>query len=177
MSEPPPMPEARAPWTPTQFAHIVEWQAAPWVHPLTCAFDGCRTVLAVTTRGLECPNCDYRQTWVPGVVAEHGPPPDPVPGLNARAAAEYTTDDVKPPPAGAPGDFRPFGPPPRQITAERVAALTIAIRLMEMHLEMMTPGGAGRDSLAWTVAIGRVKTLKDLLAELQATQPAQPSVD
>ena len=59
-------------------------------------------------------------------------------------------------------------------TAQRVAALVVAIRLMEMHLELATPGGAGRDSIAWTVATGRVETLRGLLDELQAGQPPQP---
>jgi len=74
-----------APWTPEQVNHLALWQAAPWVHPLTCGTDDCRTVLTVYFDRLQCPNCGYRQTWVPGVCAE-GPPPDPVPGLNARAA-------------------------------------------------------------------------------------------
>lgn len=66
-----------APWTPEQFTNISLWQTTPWVHQLTCGTDGCRTTLAVSTEGLECPHCDYTQAWVPSVVAEHGPPPDP----------------------------------------------------------------------------------------------------
>ena len=139
-----------APWTPDQFVNICRWQATPWVHQLTCGTDDCRTTLAVTTEGLECPNCGYRQTWVPGVVAESGPPPDPREQLGLMPGRR------------------------EQQTAARVAALIIAIRMMEMHLEAMTPGGVGRDTIAWAVAQGRVKVLKELLAELQADQPPQP---
>jgi hypothetical protein len=67
----------RAPWTPEQSTNISLWQATPWVHQLTCGGDECRTALAVTTEGLECPNCGYTQTWAPRVVAEDGPGPDP----------------------------------------------------------------------------------------------------
>jgi hypothetical protein len=58
----------------------------------------------------------------------------------------------------------------RTLLAERCAALTVAIRLMEMHLELATPGGAGRESIAWAVAQSRVAALQGLLDELQAQQ-------
>lgn len=49
-------------------------------------------------------------------------------------------------------------------TTEDIAALEIAIRLMGMHLEYLTPGGAGRDSKAYQTALGRVAVLKQMLA-------------
>ena len=67
----------RAPWTPEQFTRICQWQATPWVHPLTCGNSCGHEALAVTTEGLECPRCHYTQAWVPAVVAEYEPPPDP----------------------------------------------------------------------------------------------------
>lgn len=149
-----------APWTPEQVTNISLWQTTPWVHQLTCGTDDCRTVLAVYAQGLKCPKCGYRQTWVPGVVAENGPPPDPrdqlEPPLKVRELIEGVAKQIE------------------QQTAERVAALIVAIRLMEMHLEAITPGGVGRDTIAWAVAQSRVRALKELLAELQAGQSPQP---
>lgn len=137
-----------APWTDTQVRAIQAWQAAGTVHPLTCATSE-HGPLEVHADELWCRSCSYKQTWVPAVCAENFPS-DFAPPLAVLA---------------------------QQKIAARVAALVIAIRLMEMHLELATPGGAGRDSIAWTVAIGRVDVLREMLEELQALQPAQPSVD
>lgn len=154
--------KVEAPWTPAQVRAITAWQQAGYVHPLTCETSE-HGALIVGSQRLVCPFCAYEQTWVPRLVAETfpsdhrpalvdpGPPPPEVLDLIAGVAAKIEAQ-----------------------TAQRVAALVVAIRLMEMHLELATPGGAGRDSIAWTVATGRVETLRGLLDELQAGQPPQP---
>lgn len=45
-------------------------------------------------------------------------------------------------------------------TADLVAALEIATKLMRRHLDAATPGGAGRDSDAYRAAIVRVELLE-----------------
>lgn len=49
------------------------------------------------------------------------------------------------------------------LTDEQRAALEIAIRLMKRHLEMATPGGFGRDSVAYKTGQSRIATLEDML--------------
>lgn len=55
---------------------------------------------------------------------------------------------------------------------ERIAALAIAVRLMRLHLELVTPNGVGRDSAAWAVAQDRVRVLDELLAEFEGVKAA-----
>lgn len=141
-----------APWTPSQVRAIEAWQKAGTVHPLTCQHSE-HGPLFVTSEHLVCDTCGFEQTWVPAMCAEtfpgdHAPPLD-------LSEANVTKLAIK-------------------LVADRVAALVIAIRLMEMHLEMATPGGAGRDSIAWTVAQRRLTVLRELLEELRTSQPAQP---
>ena len=64
------------------------WQATPWVHPLTCGNSCGHEALVVVPEGLECPRCHYTQAWVPAVVAEHGPGPDPTIALRAKPKLE-----------------------------------------------------------------------------------------
>lgn len=153
----------QAPWTPTQVRAIEAWQAAGTVHPLTCITHSDHP-MTVRSAGLYCEKCGYEQTWVPRMCAEMFPSDfaPPLPDLN-EANVRYLVDQV--------------AEAINKQTAERVAALVIAIRLMEMHLELATPGGAGRDSIAWTVAQRRLTVLRELMEELRATQPEQPSVD
>jgi len=66
----------RAPWSPAIVTNLRAWQAAGYVHPLTCE----RSIhgpLDVSPTGLRCKTCGYLQTWAPEVVAIHGPPPPP----------------------------------------------------------------------------------------------------
>lgn len=65
-----------APWTAEQVERIAAWQATPWVHQLTCR-ESEHGALAVTGTRLQCLMCGYTQTWVPRLIVEHGPPPDP----------------------------------------------------------------------------------------------------
>jgi hypothetical protein len=69
-------------YTPEQIAAVAAWQAASWVHPLTC---GQRQghpeggdVLIPRADGLYCPTCDYYQARIPNVCLG-GPPPNPWP--------------------------------------------------------------------------------------------------
>jgi hypothetical protein len=53
----------------------------------------------------------------------------------------------------------------------RADALDIAIMLMKRHLEAATPDGAGRESVAYQMAAGRVSTLEDLKTSLEGDAP------
>lgn len=54
-------------------AAINDWQQDATIHPLTCGNDSRHALLyPVEENGrvvLRCRNCDYRQEWIPGVVA------------------------------------------------------------------------------------------------------------
>lgn len=52
---------------------VIDWQEAGFVHPLTCGKDSGHTNLlpAMDDKNnliLICPDCDYRQTFVPAMV-------------------------------------------------------------------------------------------------------------
>lgn len=153
-----------APWTASQVRAIAAWQTAGTRHPLTCETSE-HGPLAVEAERLVCETCGYEQRWVPRMCAETYPG-DHRPAFDVGALTKRMID-------GAVGAVKATDPE-RRLTAERVAALVIAIQLMERYLDMVTPGGAGRDSLAWAVAIKRVETLKGLQADLQAKLPAEP---
>lgn len=54
-------------------AAINAWQQDTMIHPLTCGNDSRHALLyPVEEKGrvvLRCRDCDYRQEWIPGVVA------------------------------------------------------------------------------------------------------------
>lgn len=163
-----------APWTPSQVRAIEAWQKTPTVHPLTCETSE-HGPLFVTSEHLVCDTCGYEQTWVPTICAETFPSDHTQTLVPTLPQPTTFTGKVTP----RLGDVRPLIDQvvERAVkqTADRVVALTIAIKLMEMHLEMATPDGAGRDSIAWAVAQGRLTVLRDLLEEIRATQPPQPT--
>lgn len=97
----------RAPWSPDQFANIIRWQAAGWVHPLTCQ-ESSHGPLALFGGALACIRCGYTQTWVPRLIAEAGPPPDPTDELfkvNLNTPYESEMTDA------APAELPPPTPP------------------------------------------------------------------
>lgn len=56
-----------------QIAAINAQQHAGHVHPFTCGNANCREVLVADKDGMRCPKCDYRQAWVPEIVANTYP--------------------------------------------------------------------------------------------------------
>lgn len=58
----------KAPWTDREVEAMRWWQSNGAVHPLTCP-DHAGQPLNVAADALTCPLCDWRQTWVPTVVA------------------------------------------------------------------------------------------------------------
>lgn len=66
-----------------KIANVQRWQAASWMHPLTCGNDSGHANLEPVERDgkvvLICKDCPYVQEWIP-TCCLHGPPPDPFEG-------------------------------------------------------------------------------------------------
>jgi hypothetical protein len=193
---------AHAPFMLDEVAHLIQWQAADGAHPppLICAHVE-HGALAVETAGLTCPHCDFRQTWAPKIFAHSPPPPDPerdrVEAItnSLEAMFRWVKRASSVPPLGpvtedaieaflkelssTHGSDPTLLPAARSSDPEgiasRVAALTAAIELMEMHTDLVTPGGQERGSTAWATVKTHVGVLKDLLADLQARLLERPS--
>lgn len=72
-------------------ARVMEWQAAEWVHPLTCGNDSHHRklvpLLVGGDVGLMCADCDYVQRRVP-LVCIAGPGKNPLAALSAPHAGQ-----------------------------------------------------------------------------------------
>ena len=67
-----------APWTDEEVENLNRWQAAGYVHELTCPneHEGSRVLIA-DSAGWYCGGCEYTQTWAHNFMLQ-GPPANPL---------------------------------------------------------------------------------------------------